>query len=101
MARKTNNQNQWFDDCNRDGDRLVKELRRQSRTRGIPMTETQNGSHRKAKFSATQDTRAGSLVVPMGKEQIQKGTWGSIERTLKLIGILMALTLVLSILVIF
>ena len=93
MARKNRNPNNWFDTCDRDGNSLVKELRRETDRRGIPMSERQGGgSHRIAKFSETDTTRPGIVPIPM--HEIPKGTWGSIARSLKMIGILLVLALI-------
>ena len=98
MARKNRNPNDWFDTCDRNGNSLVKELRREADRRGIPMSERQSGSHRVAKFSETESTRSGSTTIPM--HEIPKGTWGSIARSLKAIGILLVLALIFTVVMI-
>jgi len=92
MARKNRNPNDWFETCDRNGNSLVKELRREVDRRGIPMSERQSGSHRFLKFQETESTRSGGVPVPM--HEIPKGTWGSIGRSLKMIGILLVLVLI-------
>lgn len=99
MARKNNND--WFEsNTARDPKRLVKDMRSEADRREIPWKESWNGSHNITRFSASDDTRAGMVVVPMSERQVAKGTWGSIKRTLTGIGLLTIMFIILIALVV-
>lgn len=98
MARKDQN---WFDaNTSRDAKRLIKDMRNEADGRGVKWSESWNGSHNITRFSASDKTRAGMVVVPTSERQIAKGTWGSIKRTLTGIGLLTIVFIILIALVV-
>ena len=79
--------NRW-DKCNRNSEKVIKTIRRTANQQDVDLVERQTGSHWIGKVPGR-----GSVVVPTERE-IPKGTWGSIMRMLKAIGIILFIALV-------
>jgi len=73
--------NRW-DRCGRKPDKAIRTIRRSAREQNLDLSERQSGSHWVGKVPGR-----GSVVVPVHGE-IPRGTWGSIMRMLKGIGII-------------
>ncbi len=82
--------NRW-DKCNRNSEKAIKTIRKTANQQNVDLVERQTGSHWIGKVPGR-----GSVVVPVGGE-IPKGTWGSIIRMLKAIGIILFIALVVYI----
>jgi predicted RNA binding protein YcfA (HicA-like mRNA interferase family) len=73
--------NRW-DRCRRNPDKAIRTIRRSAREQNFDLRERQTGSHWIGKVP-----NKGSVVVPRHGE-IPRGTWGSIMRMLKAIGLI-------------
>ena len=82
--------NRW-DKCGRKSSKTIRTIRRTAKEQNLDLQERQRGSHWVGKVPGR-----GSVVVPSGGE-ISKGTWGSIMRMLKAIGIVLFIALVVYI----
>ena len=82
--------NRW-DKCGRNSTKTIRTIRRTAREQNLELVERQKGSHWIGKVPGR-----GSVVVPTERE-IPKGTWGSIVRMLKAIGIILFIALVVYI----
>jgi hypothetical protein len=80
MSRNGGKRNRW-DRCGRNPDKAIRTIRRTAREQNLNLRERQNGSHWIGKVPGR-----GSVIVPKHGE-IPRGTWGSIMRMLKMIGI--------------
>jgi hypothetical protein len=78
--------NRW-DRCGRNSGKAIRTIRRSAREQNLDLQERQNGSHWVGKVPGR-----GSVVVPTHGE-IPRGTWGSIMRMLKAIGIITVIIL--------
>jgi len=79
---------QW-DSCGRNPDKAIRQIRRSAREQNLDLRERQTGSHWIGKVPGQ-----GSVVVPRHGE-IPRGTWGSIMRMLKGIGIIVIIALII------
>ena len=82
--------NRW-DKCGRNSTKAIRTIRRTAREQNLDLQERQNGSHWVGKIPGR-----GSVVVPADRE-IPKGTWGSIMRMLKAIGIIIFIAMIVYI----
>lgn len=71
--------------CGRNSEKAIRTIRRTANENNVPLQERQTGSHWIGKVPGR-----GSVVVPRHNGEIPRGTWGSILRTLKFIGIIAA-----------
>ena len=81
-------QNRW-DRCNRNSEKAIKAIRRTANQRDVELVERQTGSHWIGKVPGR-----GSVVVPRSGE-IPKGTWYSILKMLKAIGLIALIVMVI------
>ncbi len=82
--------NRW-DKCGRKSSKTINTIRRTAKEQNLDLQERQSSSHWVGKVPGR-----GSVVVP-AKGEISKGTWGSIMRMLKAIGIILFVVLVVYI----
>jgi len=82
--------NRW-DKCGRNSTKTIRTIRRTAKEQNLDLRERQCGSHWIGKVPGR-----GSVVVPTERE-IPKGTWGSIIRMLKAIGIIIFIALIVYI----
>jgi len=78
---------QW-ERCDRKPDKAIHQIRRSAKEQNLQLSERQSGSHWVGKVPGR-----GSVVVPVHGE-IPRGTWGSIMRMLKGIGIIVIIVLI-------
>jgi len=78
---------QW-ERCDRKPDKAIRQIRRSAKEQNLQLSERQSGSHWVGKVPGR-----GSVVVPVHGE-IPRGTWGSIMRMLKGIGIIVIIVLI-------
>jgi len=83
MSRQT----RW-DKCNRKSEKAIRTIRRTANEKDVDLEERQTGSHWIGKVPGK-----GSVVVPRHGE-IPRGTWASIIRMLKAIGLIAFIALV-------
>ena len=83
-----NKRNRW-DKCNRNSEKAIKTIRRTANQQDVDLVERQTGSHWIGKVPGR-----GSVVVPRSGE-IPRGTWHSIMKMLKTIGIILFIALVI------
>lgn len=82
--------NKW-DKCNRNSGKVIKTIRKTANEKNLDLQERQTGSHWIAKVPGR-----GSVVVPDHGE-IPKGTWSSIMRMVKAIGLIIFIALIIYI----
>ena len=82
--------NRW-DKCNRKSEKAIRTIRRTANEQNVNLQERQTGSHWIGKVPGK-----GSVVVPRNGE-IPKGTWYSILRMLKAIGLIALVVLIIYI----
>ncbi len=80
--------NRW-DKCNRNSEKAIKTIRKTANQQNVDLVERLTGSHWIGKVPGR-----GSVVVPRNGE-IPKGTWGSIIRMLKAIGLIALIVMVI------
>ncbi len=79
--------NRW-DKCNRNSEKAIKAIRKTASQQDVKLVERQTGSHWIGKVPGR-----GSVVVPRHGE-IPKGTWYSILKMLRAIGLIAFIALV-------
>ena len=77
-------QTRW-DKCNRKSEKAIRTIRRTANEKNMDLSERQTGSHWIGKVPGK-----GSVVVPRSGE-IPRGTWHSILRMLRAIGIIVVI----------
>lgn len=82
--------NRW-DKCGRDSRKVIKTIRRTANEKNLDLQERQVGSHWIGKVPDR-----GSVIVPTHGE-IRKGTWGSIMRMLKAVGLIVFIAFIIYI----
>ena len=80
-----------WEKCNRNSEKAIKAIRRTANEKNVDLHERQTGSHWIGKVPGK-----GSVVVPQNRE-IPRGTWGSIMRMLKAIGLIAFIAVVVYI----